>query len=120
MKYRGIALLGFLGFYLVSCTKGTVHGISGTINGKSALTLYGTSHKSADYFLLSTDSTNKQLVYSGITFDYYAVPNSNNIVITLSSTQYLKATLTKTGSKTVLYLDTLLVKVFESREYDSD
>ncbi len=120
MKYFGIALLVFLGFYLVSCSKGNGHGISGTINGKPAITLYGTSNKGADYFLLSTDSTSKQLVYSGITFDYYALPNSNDIVITLSTSQYLRATLTKTGTKTVLYLDTLLVNVFGSREYDSD
>jgi len=107
-------------FCFVSCNKGNhILQVSGTINGEPALTLYGASNRAADYILLSKDPSIKEMVYDGVTFSYNSDPSSTGVVIDLSSSMVIRGTLTTTGSKTILVIDTLNTSIFGSETYAS-
>ncbi len=95
--------------------------VSGTVNGKPAITLYGNSGKPADYIFIGSDAAQKELSYSGVYLTYANTSAlSESIFILNSSVAVARAELVTTGSKTTLTIDTAYGFSFGSKKYESN
>lgn len=118
MKTAASLLLVLLVLVGASCSKSNkAQNVSGTINGKPALTLYGSSNKPADYLLLGEDSTARQMSYNGIVLTYSST-TPPAIFMLNGGLAIAKGTLV-TGSSTTLTIDTSYGFSFGSKEYSS-
>jgi len=72
----------FLGMLLpASCKKKGVAPVNGTIDGKPALTLYGSSGKPTDYLFIDTVAADKKISYNGVVFTYIYNAATTNIYL---------------------------------------
>ena len=84
------------------------------------MTLYGSSGKPADYILFSTDSTHKELAYSGRIYTWiHFASSATRIFISDSGKAIAGAELVENGAKTVLTIDTSYAFKFLSNKYES-
>ena len=102
-----------------SCSKSNkAQNVSGTINGKPALTLYGSSNKPTDYLFISTDPTTKEMSYNGIVLTYSSTTPPGIFIID-GSVAIAKARLEASSTATMLTIDTAYGFSFGSKEYSS-
>lgn len=99
---------------LTACSKSGHQTITGTINGKLALTLYGNSGEAADYILL--DSTSNQVSYNGQLYSYFK-GSGNSIFISVGTASIVSGILTMGSGQTTLtitYANTLFASALYS------
>ncbi len=102
-----------------SCSKSNkAQNVSGTINGKPAVTLYGSSNKPADYIFISADPAVKEMSYNGVGLTY-ANATSPEIFIIEGSVAVAKGRLDTISSVVTLTIDTTYGFNFGSNEYSS-
>ncbi len=114
-----VAIVAVCTCVMFSCSKNSKpENVSGTINGKPAVTLYGSSNKEADYIFLSADTTVKQLSYNGIVLGYVnSTPPA--IFLVQTSIAVAKGRLETNGQVKTLKIDTAYGFSFGSKEYTS-
>lgn len=112
-----IVIVALLCCILFSCSKSNkAENISGTIDGKPALALYGSSNGPADYILLGEDSTLKQMSYNGVILTYHTTTYPE---ILISNTLPVARATLITGTGTTLTIDTTFGFTFGSKQYSS-
>jgi hypothetical protein len=112
--------LVFAGLLLASCKKNNqIPTVSGTINGVTAIPLYGNSLQNADFILLSTDPAHKEISYNGTAYSYYYISTGSDIFISVSATNVQKATLSTSGNITTLAFGVNAQPFFGSSVYIS-
>jgi len=101
----------------LACSKrNTIPPVSGIINGKPAVSLYGASNKPTDYALI--DTADKKISYDGIVFAYlYNSPTT--IYIMNPSTPAAQAGLTFTSTGITLTINATYTLTFGSTIYTS-
>lgn len=97
------------------CSKNAQQTVTGTINGKPALTLYGNSGKTADYMLL--DSSAHEVSYDGQLYTYYT-GSANAVYISVATASVVSGVLATASGQTVLTI-TFANTVFSSTQYAS-
>ena len=118
MKSIFITLLTVSTIYFSGCSKNhQIPAVTGNINGVPALTLYGSGGGATDYILL-VDSL-KELSYQVQDYYYNINAATNDIYIIVSITNVIKGTLTTSGNKTTLTIDTQPQNTFVSKQYTS-
>jgi hypothetical protein len=104
----------------IACSKkNAIAPVHGTINGKPAITLYGSSNKPTDYVLLDTAISDRKLSYDGIVFTYVYISDTN-IFIMGSGTPAARGALTTIGPKTNLTITAAYTITFGSTEYTTN
>jgi len=103
---------------LASCKK-EITPVSGTINGLPAITLYGNSLQATDYLFIDTTANNKKISYNGVVYTYNYNANNSNIYILSSGTPAADGTLTLTGPRVVLTIQSQFSVDFTSIQYTS-
>lgn len=118
MKTIASATIAVIACFLFSCSKGRIQTVSGTIDGKPAITLYGNSNKAADYIFLSADSSVKEMTYNGILLTYTSA-TPPGIFLLKASVAIGRGSLTTVGAHTTLTIDTTYGFTFGSKQYAS-
>lgn len=119
MKRIIIAGLFFSLISSIGCSKSNrISPVTGTINGKPAVSLYGASNKPTDYVLIDTAAADRKLSYDGIVFAYI-YNSSSNIYIMNSTTPAAEGTLTLNASNIVLTINATYTLTFGSTTYTS-
>ena len=107
----------FLLIVPMACThKNVIAPVSGTIDGKAAISLYGASNKPTDYVLIDTAAADKKLSYDGIVFSYF-YNSFPNIYIVNATTPAAAGILDLTGPKIVLTISAGYTITFASTVY---
>ena len=121
MKRVIISALVFVAFCIAACSKtNRIAPVTGTVDGKPAITLYGSSYKPTDYILIDTVTADRKLSYDGIVFTYTYVSAYNDIFIINSSIPIARANLSTISGKVVLAIDTSFSITFGSKQYTSN
>jgi len=105
---------------LISCSrKNRIAPVSGTINGKPAITLYGSSYEPTDYVLIDSVTADRKLSYDGIVFDYLYTSDTD-IVLIGSGKPAAKCVLIFGSPKTTLQIRAVFTITFGSPIYISN
>jgi len=119
MRAIVIAMVLVCACSVFSCSKSNkAQNVSGTINGKPAITLYGSSNKPADYLFISADPAVKEISYNGVVLTY-ASTIPPGIFIIEGSVAVAKASLEAGSATTTLTIDTAYGFSFGSKQYSS-
>ena len=109
-----IFLIFIIAFVCSGCNKNNTQVVSGTIGGKPAITLYGSSKAPADYLFLST--AQKEISYNGQVLSYVYGPSKTIFLIRAGATAG-KCTLDTAALPIELYIDTTFSITFGSPTY---
>jgi hypothetical protein len=121
-QMKGILALAFitLSVSFIACSrKNRIAPVTGTIDGKPAVTLYGSSFAPTDYILIDTIVADRKLSYDGIVFSYLYTSDTD-IVLINSGTPAAKVTLASVSPKMILKIKAIFTITFGSPLYTSN